>query len=916
MKMPKSKYEQTKVCDEVLVKEMTSVQDVFSIVSIDESGIFELPGKKFSSLYVLSDINFAGVTDADSRQIVADMLRQHPEFTQYTQDINNWWEQFIQTWLVDTGRIDQASFDEMRRIYPNYIPTYREGFNVGSESGTLRRQNAGSGIRGLRGTEGSERNVLPFEDNFLAQIERIVSSTKKNDLLDSIIAELEANPNGLRDYGVLTENRDIIQQRDIDLALDLMDQNRLQEVRNGMYLITAYRDGQPVCAYVNQDMARAIKLLDDAYGSVYSRYFAGAGKVISDPMKAGITGYNPLFALSNAFRDLPTLFIQSQHGVLRTTTGLGRAIHQMATDSDLWETYKALGGKQSGYYAQGSGFRRNVRTQQGIPAIWEGVKNFLSLLGEGTETVPRFAEFINSVDRYGNDKDGIMRALKDAGEVTVNFSRSAPVTKTMDAWVLYLNAAAQGLDKFGRTLRDAPLRTLGRSAAMITVPYVALMVANWDNPHYQDLNERTKQNYFCIPNIFGEKDSQGNCMTFIKIPLNREYGALFGSSLDMMYDYMHNEENITNGMKETLLNNFAPPNPLEDNILSPFQDLKQNEDFAGRAIVPQSLEAASPINQHDGTTSGVAKWIADKTSAIDDRFKFIDLPDFVKSPKKLDFLIDSYGGYIGQELQAATSAEAKDASSLGKETITEPFKNRFTADPRYSSGVVSDFYDAKDAAKTAKVDSKLAGNDYSEAHARYKVYTGIADQLSDLSAEERAIKNNKSLTKKQKTEKIDALRTKKNELARGAKAKADAAVKEYKQSPTYSALNEKIKEKYDSKSGLNKETFGKAYNAQKDLDTTAAKSLALLDSGVKTLAQAQGINSKVTETSFERAKVLKNAKISAAQFETAAKKINSNKDSYYSVEEITSYLNTRNDLNNLQKRAIFAALSNSKNNPY
>ena len=70
MQMPKSKYEQTKVCDEPLVKEMTSVQDVFSIVSIEESGVFELPGKKYSKLYVLSDINFAGVTDAEQKQII------------------------------------------------------------------------------------------------------------------------------------------------------------------------------------------------------------------------------------------------------------------------------------------------------------------------------------------------------------------------------------------------------------------------------------------------------------------------------------------------------------------------------------------------------------------------------------------------------------------------------------------------------------------------------------------------------------------------------------------------------------------------------------------------------------------------------------------------------------------------------
>lgn len=56
MQMPKSKYEQTKVCDSPRVKEMYSVQDVFSIESIDESSVFELPGKKFSKLYALSKL--------------------------------------------------------------------------------------------------------------------------------------------------------------------------------------------------------------------------------------------------------------------------------------------------------------------------------------------------------------------------------------------------------------------------------------------------------------------------------------------------------------------------------------------------------------------------------------------------------------------------------------------------------------------------------------------------------------------------------------------------------------------------------------------------------------------------------------------------------------------------------------------
>lgn len=70
MQMPKSKYAQTKICDEPRIKEMRSTQDIFSIESIDESSIFALPGKKYSKLYALSDINFAGVTDEEQKSII------------------------------------------------------------------------------------------------------------------------------------------------------------------------------------------------------------------------------------------------------------------------------------------------------------------------------------------------------------------------------------------------------------------------------------------------------------------------------------------------------------------------------------------------------------------------------------------------------------------------------------------------------------------------------------------------------------------------------------------------------------------------------------------------------------------------------------------------------------------------------
>ena len=68
--MIKTKYEQTKVCDNPVYKEPVSVQEIFSVESIDENGIFGLKDKRYSKLYVLSDINFAGVTDEEQKSII------------------------------------------------------------------------------------------------------------------------------------------------------------------------------------------------------------------------------------------------------------------------------------------------------------------------------------------------------------------------------------------------------------------------------------------------------------------------------------------------------------------------------------------------------------------------------------------------------------------------------------------------------------------------------------------------------------------------------------------------------------------------------------------------------------------------------------------------------------------------------
>lgn len=65
-----SNYKKTKINDHPLYPQLKSGGELFSIKSIDESGIFELNNKKYSKSYVLSDINFAGLTDYEQKMII------------------------------------------------------------------------------------------------------------------------------------------------------------------------------------------------------------------------------------------------------------------------------------------------------------------------------------------------------------------------------------------------------------------------------------------------------------------------------------------------------------------------------------------------------------------------------------------------------------------------------------------------------------------------------------------------------------------------------------------------------------------------------------------------------------------------------------------------------------------------------
>lgn len=122
IKIPSTKYDKTKQCDLQRVKDITSAQDILPIISIDRNGIFELPEKRYSKQYILSDINFAGMTEDEKRQIIinyASVLKAMPCRFQITVaneavDVNEFSDKILYKYRND-------GFDDLRKAYNDVI---------------------------------------------------------------------------------------------------------------------------------------------------------------------------------------------------------------------------------------------------------------------------------------------------------------------------------------------------------------------------------------------------------------------------------------------------------------------------------------------------------------------------------------------------------------------------------------------------------------------------------------------------------------------------------------------------------------------------------------------------------------------------------------------------------------------------
>ena len=701
---------------------------------------------------IFGDSDGNAVTADTSRKIVQQYLSENPWLEEKAQGIYDWWDKFMRTWAVGDS-ITETEYNTMRELYPHYVPTYRAD-KKGVGAANFVGANGASIGKAVKKAKGGMSEVLNIEDSFSNLVSKIVRLERTNELyMNMIDSAMLDNDDTFSDmivfdwdwqdgqYGKTLEVGAIL-NGDLDARYDDAETAGLYKVGQDRKL-TAWHNGRQYSAYVSEDLFKSIANVTGTVANDIEKAFIKAGNALTGPMKTAITGINPFFAVRNLSRDLPTAITNSISG-MAFPKYWAQAAAEIAKNSENWQHFQALGGTNATYYNDQNGFVNGMEKGDGIASKIVGK---MGTFNEVTEAQTRFAEYLATIDRLGDTYENRLLGIKNAAEVTVDFSRKGRAGKLINAWVPYWNPAVQGVDKVVRSVIDSPdgsavwkqaARTVGR-ASMTTVLLEAILYAvlkgigRYDD--WEELDDRTKDTYYCIP--------YGKSNTFIKVPKNREWGAILGTPFMRLLEYANGRENPFENYIETSLE----PNFLPGQILAPREgggwqsdviglsqalDLQANKDFAGRTIVPYALEKGSRELQYNEDTS----WFAKQLGAL---IHF--------SPMQIDYIITDYFGNFGDIAVMATS----DAIINGTESLPEKFedvvKNQFVVDNRKSNYVVSKYYDTLEQLDTVVQDrmNQLGADAYKET-VEYQTKTAMdklfGKQISELNKQVREAKTN------------------------------------------------------------------------------------------------------------------------------------------------------------------------------
>ena len=638
------------------------------------------------------------VTADISRKTVSKMEKANPEFKEYAKEVYGYMN-YLRGMLVDNGVISNETAKLWNEMYPHYVPIRRlgdTGLNINVPLDTGR-----TGVNApVKRATGGSRDILPLFDTMGQRTMQTFSAVAKNrfgvELKNTLGTTIGSEAMGL------------------DEAIDSIDtqDGLLQEGKKGKKpTFTVFEDGKRVTFEITEEMYDAMKPTSDALA--YTNKLASA---VSDFRRNTLTQYNPWFMLKNAIKDVQDVLVNSQHAT-RTYVTIPKAISQMVSNGQWYTEYMENGGEDNSYFdSQSNTFKKPNPTIEAIKK-YTGL-NAIAKANNIIERLPRLAEYIASREA-GRSIDV---AMLDAARVTTNFAAGGDLTKFLNRnGATFLNASFQGAMQQVRNVREAKragvkgVLNLAAKFAVAGLPAIALNALIWgDDEEYEELSDYVKQSYYIVG-----KTEDGK---FIRIPKGRTVAVIQNGFEQMQHLITGDDEADLGTFLDLLLTNLAPNNPIDNNILSPIIDVAQNKTWYGEDLVPTRLQDVPNAEQYDESTDSLSRWLGET---------------FNVSPYKTNYLLDQYGGIIGDTFLPMLTPEAESGNDTFAGNLIAPLKDMFTTDSVMNNQNVSDFYDTKD--ELTKAANSMYATDEDVLKAKYM--NSVNSEMGKLYGEKRELQN-------------------------------------------------------------------------------------------------------------------------------------------------------------------------------
>jgi hypothetical protein len=415
--------------------------------------------------------------------------------------------------------------------------------------------------------------------------------------------------------------------------------------------------------------------------------------------------------------------------------------------------------------------------QNMVMSLWDR----LGVLSEASDAATRIAVYEAAIKNGMSEAEAAFRAIE-----IMNFSRrgSSGLLKILTQLIPFLNARIQGMDVLyqagkagiltagGYRLgeRDANLgkKFLVRGAMLAGIS-LALEFMLEDDEDYKELPDYVKNSNLLIPlKWLGIEGGY-----FAAVPKPFEAGLLFSTIPQEIYKAFNGQTSTREGAKfffEELVSTFGL-NPIPQVMLPALEVIVNHDFYTGLPLISEGKMRLTPELQYDSRTSTVARMLGD----IPISYNFTTGKFEGVSPIVIDQLVSGYGGPMGSYIMQGVGMlmEGMDAGPerLPRDITQLPMIKRFLLDAesrspksvaqayelfRVVDEVNRSFSRLRQTGDTEAVMDYLAENKDVLSYKKY-IYK-LFDGLNKISARERQIERDETMTRDEKFEAMNKLR--------------------------------------------------------------------------------------------------------------------------------------------------------------